>query len=67
MEWPARREQLARRWLESEVAARGQLRAFLVDAFAPGVGGGTGRTARWDLLVRAPVVLAIYRSCWPVD
>ncbi len=54
--WSGRREekQLARRWIESQAAARGQLRAFLVDAFAPGVGGGTGRTARWDLLVPRP-------------
>lgn len=54
--WSGRREekQLARLWTESPAAARGQLRAFLVDAFAPGVGGGTGRTARWDLLTPRP-------------
>lgn len=54
--WSGRREEkhLARQWLESEVAARGQLRGYLVDAFAPGVGGGTGRTARWDLLAPRP-------------
>ena len=54
--WSGRREekQLARQWLDSEICARGQLRAFLVDAFAPGVGGGTGRTARWDLLTPRP-------------
>lgn len=54
--WSGRREEkhLARQWLESDVAARGQLRGFLVDAFAPGVGGGTGRTARWDLLTPRP-------------
>lgn len=54
--WSGRREekQLARQWLESDVAARGQLSGYLVDAFAPGVGGGTGRTARWDLLTPRP-------------
>ena len=54
--WSGRREekQLARQWLDSEISARGQLRGFLVDAFAPGVGGGTGRTARWDLLTPRP-------------
>jgi phosphoribosylanthranilate isomerase len=54
--WSGRREEkhLARQWLESAAAARGQVSAFLVDAFAPGVGGGTGRTARWDLLVPRP-------------
>lgn len=54
--WSGRREekQLSRQWLDSEIAARGQLRGFLVDAFAPGVGGGTGRTARWDLLTPRP-------------
>jgi len=54
--WSGRREEkhLARQWLESDVAARGQLRGYLVDAFAPGVGGGTGRTARWDLLTSRP-------------
>lgn len=54
--WSGRREEkhLARQWLESDVASRGQLRGYLVDAFAPGVGGGTGRTARWDLLTTRP-------------
>ncbi len=42
-----------------------RLAAFLVDAFAPGVGGGTGKTVRWDLLwprppalTRLPLILA---------
>jgi phosphoribosylanthranilate isomerase len=54
--WSGRREEkhLARLWLESDIAARGQLCGYLVDAFAPGVGGGTGRTARWDLLAPPP-------------
>lgn len=34
-----------------------RLAALLVDAYAPGVGGGTGRTARWDLLRPRPVEL----------
>ncbi|GAB5405991.1 MAG: phosphoribosylanthranilate isomerase [Aureliella sp.] len=32
--------------------------AFLVDAFAPGVGGGTGKTVRWDLLSPRPDALS---------
>ena len=54
--WSGRREEkhLARQWLESDAAGRGQLSGYLVDAFAPGVGGGTGRTARWDLLTSRP-------------
>lgn len=35
-----------------------ELAAFLVDAFAPGVGGGTGKQARWDLLTPRPAPLA---------
>lgn len=31
-----------------------ELRAFLVDAYAPGQGGGTGKKARWDLLKPRP-------------
>lgn len=33
------------------------LRAFLVDAYAPAEGGGTGRQARWDLLLPRPTEL----------
>lgn len=32
--------------------------SFLVDAYAPGVGGGTGKVARWDLLQPRPAELA---------
>lgn len=32
--------------------------ALLVDAYAPGVGGGTGKVARWDLLHPRPAALA---------
>ncbi|MEM7479385.1 MAG: phosphoribosylanthranilate isomerase [Planctomycetota bacterium] len=35
-----------------------RLRAFLVDAYAPAEGGGTGKQARWDLLEPRPDVLA---------
>lgn len=35
-----------------------ELAAFLVDAFVPGVGGGTGKQARWDLLTPRPAPLA---------
>ncbi len=31
-----------------------RLQAILVDAYAPATGGGTGRTARWDLLAPRP-------------
>lgn len=31
--------------------------AFLVDAYAPGAGGGTGKVARWDLLMPRPASL----------
>ncbi len=50
--WSGRAEelQLVLQWNASAAARSGQLAAFLVDAFAPGVGGGTGRIARWDLL-----------------
>lgn len=52
LSWTGRKEEveLARVWLE----ACGDRLAFLVDAYAPGVGGGTGRTARWDLLWPRP-------------
>lgn len=33
------------------------LRAFLVDAHAPGIGGGTGKRAAWDLLQPRPAVM----------
>ncbi len=32
--------------------------AFLVDAYAPNVGGGTGKVARWDLLDPCPAELS---------
>lgn len=55
LSWSGRSEelQLAEQWRSCP-----QLAAFLVDAYAPDVGGGSGRTARWDLLVPRPAVFA---------
>ncbi len=55
LSWTGRpaEEHLARRWLESH----SHRLAFLVDAYAPGVGGGTGKLARWDLLQPRPRTL----------
>lgn len=50
----ANEERLAKRWLEEH----SHRLAFLVDAFAPGVGGGTGKLARWDLLRPRPRYLS---------
>lgn len=47
----AEQSELCRRW---RAAAGKQLGAFLIDAHAPGVGGGTGRIANWSLLVPRP-------------
>lgn len=47
-------ERLAKRWLEEH----SHRLAFLVDAYAPGVGGGTGKLARWDLLRPRPRLLS---------
>jgi phosphoribosylanthranilate isomerase len=59
---PDERE-LIHRWLP--VAETGQLAAWLVDAYNPVAGGGTGQVARWDLLQprpqelgRVPLILA---------
>lgn len=63
--WSGRAEEtaLAAAWKSSwtESRSRGedrnkgsQLRAFLVDAYAPEQGGGTGKVARWDLLLPRP-------------
>ena len=48
--WTGRPQEseLVSAWLR--LANPGPLRAWLVDAYAPAVGGGTGRVARWDLL-----------------
>lgn len=55
LSWTGRatEEKLARCWLEEHCHRL----AFLVDAYAPGVGGGTGKLARWDLLQPRPRAL----------
>lgn len=42
--------------------SRSRLAGFLLDAHAPGVGGGTGQRARWDLVFPRPSCL----EGWPV-
>lgn len=42
--------------------SRSRLAGFLLDAHAPGVGGGTGQRARWDLVFPRPSCL----QGWPV-
>ena len=60
--WSGRREEadLAEAWREavSSEQLESSLAAFLVDAYAPVEGGGTGRMARWDLVHPRPPVLA---------
>lgn len=53
--WSGRAEESrqAQAWLGAA-----QLLAFLVDAYAPVEGGGTGKLARWDLLSPRPSVFA---------
>lgn len=51
--WSGRQEELE---LASRWGGHPRLAAFLVDAYAPGVGGGTGKVARWDLLLPRPEV-----------
>lgn len=57
LSWTGRAEESAAARAWAAEAARRPL-AFLVDAYAPGVGGGTGRVARWDLLQPRPAELA---------
>lgn len=47
----------AEQTLVEEWSSVDQLIAFLVDAFVPGQAGGTGKTARWDLLAPRPACL----------
>jgi len=57
--WSGRSEEamLAAQWtLQPTSTLVPGLSAFLVDAYAPGEGGGTGRVARWDLLAPRPSV-----------
>lgn len=56
LSWTGRKEEAALAQAWSKDAARGWL-AFLVDAYAPGLGGGTGRVARWDLIKPKPAEL----------
>ena len=57
LSWTGREEEseLAAAWIEE--APRIEL-SFLVDAYAPSVGGGTGKVARWDMLKPRPIQLA---------
>lgn len=57
LSWTGRAEEadLARAWLAHASHAPVSL---LVDAYAPGIGGGTGKVARWDLLQPRPIELA---------
>lgn len=54
--WSGRAEEreLVQAWRRLEPT--GQLRGWLVDAYAPAAGGGTGRIARWDLLHPRPAI-----------
>jgi phosphoribosylanthranilate isomerase len=59
--WSGREEErlLAEAWRTHPSSANHPpLVAFLVDAYAPEQGGGTGRVARWDLLTPRPSVLS---------
>ena len=58
--WSGRGEEreLAHKWQQWKPAKPGpSLAAFLIDAYAPLQGGGTGRVARWDLLSPLPTEL----------
>ncbi len=59
--WTGREEEqlLASQWKQfsEDAGERSPLRAFLVDAYAPHQGGGTGKLARWDLLNPRPNAL----------
>lgn len=54
--WSGRAEEseLVQSW--QPLQHTGQLGGWLVDAYAPAAGGGTGRVARWDLLQPRPKV-----------
>ncbi len=64
----AEQEQLVSDWrtaCDSQGMVAGstsRLVAFLLDAYAPGVGGGTGTVARWDLIYPRPDLL----KGWPI-
>ena len=61
--WSGRQEEIELtgqwyRFAETSISSKRQLSAWLIDAFSPGVGGGTGKTARWDLVYPRPNLLA---------
>ncbi|MEC8556911.1 MAG: phosphoribosylanthranilate isomerase [Planctomycetota bacterium] len=63
LSWSGRDEELklAEAWctyMQINAGSREQFRAFLVDAYAPIEGGGTGKQARWDLLQPRPEIFS---------
>ena len=60
LSWSGREEEvrLATAWQQFAEQQPGQLAAWLVDAYAPVAGGGTGRLADWRLLTPRPRQLA---------
>lgn len=54
--WSGRAEERALVEAWRQIEPTGQLRGWLVDAYAPAAGGGTGRVARWDLLHPRPAI-----------
>lgn len=66
----AEQENLVRQWTAAcnenpalpVHGSRSRLAGFLLDAHAPGVGGGTGQRARWDLVFPRPICF----QGWPV-
>ncbi len=59
LSWSGRQEEKAAAWVWSEYAAEpdSKFAAWLIDAYAPNTGGGTGRLADWEQLVPRPIVL----------
>lgn len=59
LSWSGRQEEKAAAWVWSEYAAEAdnKFAAWLIDAYAPSTGGGTGKLADWDQLVPRPIVL----------
>ena len=60
LSWSGRKEEehLATAWQQFAAHHPGQLAAWLVDAYAPAAGGGTGRLADWSQLTPRPMLLA---------
>ena len=48
-------QELVESWLSASQSSSWNLSAFLLDAYAPNEGGGTGRTADWTLLNPRPL------------